>query len=81
MTKTAQLAIACGVTETTVGTKVTVNTMLPGPTASEGVSKFVDQLAAEQQTDAASVEKEFFRGMRPTPLRSVSPRQKKGLRS
>jgi NAD(P)-dependent dehydrogenase (short-subunit alcohol dehydrogenase family) len=68
MTKTAQLAIARGLAETTVGTKVTVNTVLPGPTASEGVSKFVEQLAAEQQTDAASVEKEFFRGMRPTSL-------------
>ena len=68
MTKTAQLAIARGLAETTVGTKVTVNTVLPGPTASEGVSKFVEQLAAEQQTDAASVEKGFFRGMRPTSL-------------
>src|SRR6267378_3825558 len=68
MTKTAQLAIARGLAETTVGTKVTVNTVLPGPTASEGVSKFVEQLAAEQKTDAASVEKEFFRGMRPTSL-------------
>jgi NAD(P)-dependent dehydrogenase (short-subunit alcohol dehydrogenase family) len=68
MTKTAQLAIARGLAETTVGTKVTVNTVLPGPTASEGVSKFVEQLAAEQRTDAASVEKEFFRGMRPTSL-------------
>ena len=68
MTKTAQLAIARGLAETTVGTKVTVNTVLPGPTASEGVSKFVEQLATEQQTDPASVEKEFFRGMRPTSL-------------
>jgi len=68
MTKTAQLAIARGLAETTVGTNVTVNTVLPGPTASEGVSKFVEQLAAEQQTDAASVEKGFFRGMRPTSL-------------
>jgi NAD(P)-dependent dehydrogenase (short-subunit alcohol dehydrogenase family) len=68
MTKTAQLAIARGLAETTVGTKVTVNTVLPGPTASEGVSKFVEQLAGEQQTDAASVEKGFFRGMRPTSL-------------
>jgi NAD(P)-dependent dehydrogenase (short-subunit alcohol dehydrogenase family) len=68
MTKTAQLAIARGLAETTVGTNVTVNTVLPGPTASEGVSKFVEQLAAEQKTNAASVEKEFFRGMRPTSL-------------
>src|ERR1700737_215535 len=68
MTKTAQRAIARGLAETTVGTKVTVNAVLPGPTASEGVSKFVEQLAGEQQTDAASVEKGFFRGMRPTSL-------------
>jgi NAD(P)-dependent dehydrogenase (short-subunit alcohol dehydrogenase family) len=68
MTKTAQLAIARGLAETTAGTNVTVNAVLPGPTASEGVSKFVEQLAAEQKTDATSVEKEFFRGMRPTSL-------------
>jgi NAD(P)-dependent dehydrogenase (short-subunit alcohol dehydrogenase family) len=68
MTKTAQLAIARGLAETTAGTKVTVNTVLPGPTASEGVTNFVQQLAAEQKIDAASVEKEFFHGMRPTSL-------------
>src|SRR5882762_3356714 len=68
MTKTAQLAIARGLAETTIGSGVTVNSVLPGPTASEGVAKFVEQLAAEQKTDAASVEKEFFRGMRPTSL-------------
>jgi NAD(P)-dependent dehydrogenase (short-subunit alcohol dehydrogenase family) len=68
MTKTAQLAIARGLAEMTVGTNVTVNTVLPGPTASEGVSRFVGQLAAEQNKDSASVEREFFRGMRPTSL-------------
>jgi NAD(P)-dependent dehydrogenase (short-subunit alcohol dehydrogenase family) len=35
MTKTAQLAIARGLAETTAGTAVTVNSVLPGPTASE----------------------------------------------
>ena len=68
MTKTAQLAIARGLAETTAGTGVTVNSVLPGPTASEGVSRFVGQLAAEQGTDAETVEREFFRGMRPTSL-------------
>jgi NAD(P)-dependent dehydrogenase (short-subunit alcohol dehydrogenase family) len=68
MTKTAQLAIARGLAETTAGTKVTVNTVLPGPTASEGASNFVRNLAAEQKTTAAAVEKEFFQNMRPTSL-------------
>src|ERR1700674_3336373 len=45
-----------------------VNSVLPAPTASEGVEKFVQQLAAEQNTDAAAVEREFFRTMRSTSL-------------
>jgi NAD(P)-dependent dehydrogenase (short-subunit alcohol dehydrogenase family) len=68
MTKTAQLAVARGLAETTAGSNVTVNTVLPGPTASEGVSTFVEQLAANQKTDTASIEKEFFRSMRPSSL-------------
>jgi NAD(P)-dependent dehydrogenase (short-subunit alcohol dehydrogenase family) len=68
MTKTAQLAVSRGLAETTAGTNITVNAVLPGPTASEGVEKFVQQLAAEQNTDAVAVEREFFRTMRPTSL-------------
>lgn len=68
MTKTAQLAIARGLAETTVGTNVTVNSVLPGPTASEGVNFFVDKIAADRNTDRATIEKEFFRGMRPSSL-------------
>jgi NAD(P)-dependent dehydrogenase (short-subunit alcohol dehydrogenase family) len=68
MTKTAQLAVARGLAETTAGTNVTVNSVLPGPTASEGVERFVHELAVEQKTDAAAVEREFFRAMRPTSL-------------
>jgi NAD(P)-dependent dehydrogenase (short-subunit alcohol dehydrogenase family) len=45
MTKTAELAISRGLAETTEGTNVTVNTVLAGPTASEGVSDFVRRLA------------------------------------
>src|SRR6266850_238457 len=54
MTKTAQLAIARGLAETTVGTNVTVNSVLAGPTASEGAIAFVDQLASQQNTDRAA---------------------------
>jgi NAD(P)-dependent dehydrogenase (short-subunit alcohol dehydrogenase family) len=68
MTKTAQLAISRGLAETTIGTNVTVNAVLAGPTASEGVSTFVNRLAADQKTDKASVEKEFFRTVRASSL-------------
>ena len=40
-TKTAQLAVARGLAETTRGTGVTVNSILAGPTRSEGVATFV----------------------------------------
>src|SRR5205823_86710 len=48
MTKTAQLAVARGLAEATAGTGVTVNSVLPGPTRSEGVEKFVADLARSQ---------------------------------
>lgn len=68
MTKTAQLAISRGLAETTVGTGVTVNTVLPGPTASEGAEEFVEQLAAGKGISRQEVEKEFFRSVRPSSL-------------
>ena len=68
MTKTAQLAIARGLAETTAGTKVTVNAVLPGPTLSEGVGTFVQDLAKQQATDLAEVEKQFFQRVRPSSL-------------
>src|SRR4030095_7742684 len=68
VTKTMQLALARGLAETTAGTGVTVNSVLPGPTRSEGVEKFVEDLAKGQNTEAATVEAEFFRTARPTSL-------------
>jgi len=68
MTKTAQLAVARGLAETCAGTSVTVNSVLAGPTASEGVSGFVERLAQQRGSDAASVEREFFQHVRPTSL-------------
>jgi len=68
MTKTAQLAIARGLAETTAGTNVTVNSVLPGPTASEGVNTIVEELARDQKTTRREVEKQFFQNMRPTSL-------------
>lgn len=68
VTKTAQIALARGLAETTAGTGVTVNSVLPGPTRSEGVGQFVADLAKTQCTDTDSVEKEFFRSVRPSSL-------------
>lgn len=68
VTKTAQLAVSRGLAETTKGTNVTVNTVLAGPTASEGVTDFVKKLAAERAANVREVEDEFIRNMRPTSL-------------
>jgi NAD(P)-dependent dehydrogenase (short-subunit alcohol dehydrogenase family) len=68
MTKTAQLAVARGLAESLAGTGVTVNSVLPGPTASEGVGNFVAQLAQARGVDAATVEREFFATARPSSI-------------
>jgi NAD(P)-dependent dehydrogenase (short-subunit alcohol dehydrogenase family) len=68
VTKTAQIALARGLAETTAGTNVTVNSVLPGPTRSEGVQQFVQDLAKGRGADAATVEAEFFRTARSTSL-------------
>jgi NAD(P)-dependent dehydrogenase (short-subunit alcohol dehydrogenase family) len=68
MTKTAQLAVARGLAESLAGTNVTVNSVLPGPTASEGVTGFVGELATAQKTTVAEVEREFFRNARPSSV-------------
>lgn len=68
MTKTAQVAVARGLAESTSGTGVTVNSVLPGPTRSEGVATFFDKLAAANNISPAAMEEEFFRSGRPSSL-------------
>jgi NAD(P)-dependent dehydrogenase (short-subunit alcohol dehydrogenase family) len=68
VTKTAQIALARGLAETTAGTKVTVNSVLPRPTRSEGVERFVQDMAKGQGGDEGAVEQEFFRSVRPSSL-------------
>ncbi|MBV8810540.1 MAG: SDR family oxidoreductase [Acidobacteriaceae bacterium] len=67
-TKTAQLAVARGLAETLAGTNVTVNSVLPGPTASEGALEFMDRLAASNQKSRQQFEKEFFENVRPSSI-------------
>lgn len=66
MTKSAQIAVARGLAELTAGTGVTVNSVLPGPTRSEGVDEFVHKLSGGKPF--AEFEKEFFANVRPTSL-------------
>lgn len=68
VTKTAQVALARGLAETTVGTGVTVNSILAGPTRSEGVETFVQDMATQQGINPQQVEKEFFQTVRPSSL-------------
>ncbi len=68
MTKTAQLAIARGLAELTKGTAVTVNSVLPGPTMSEGVEAFVKDLARQNGQSVEEAAANFVKQHRPTSL-------------
>jgi len=68
VTKTMQLALARGLSETTAGTNVTVNSILAGPTRSEGVEQFVNDMAKSRHVELSVVEKEFFETVRPSSL-------------
>ncbi len=66
--KAAQIAISRGMAETTKGSNVTVNSVLPGPTLSEGVEDFVVEMSKKQNMTREEVEKDFFKTVRPTSL-------------
>ena len=68
MTKTAQLAISRGLAESLVGTAVTVNSVLVGPTRTEGVEVFVQQMADQAGVPLAEFEPGFLKSVRPTSL-------------
>jgi len=68
VTKSAQVALARGMAEMTAGTGVTVNSVLAGPTRSEGVEQFVAGLAKDRGVSEKQVEEEFFKTVRPTSL-------------
>jgi NAD(P)-dependent dehydrogenase (short-subunit alcohol dehydrogenase family) len=68
MTKTAQLAVSRGLAEMTRGTAVTVNSVLPGPTMSEGVETFVKDLAKQNGLSVEEAASNFVKQFRPTSL-------------
>jgi len=77
VTKTAQVALARGLAETTTGTGITVNSVLPGPTLSEGVGTFLQQLAHERGITLDVMQKQFFETARPSSLikRFIQPEE------
>ena len=74
-TKTMQLSLSRSLAELTKGTQVTVNTVMPGSTQSEGVAKLVKELFP--QLSPAEAEKRFMRENRPTSLieRLLNPKE------
>jgi NAD(P)-dependent dehydrogenase (short-subunit alcohol dehydrogenase family) len=68
MTKSAQIAIARGVAESFAASGVTVNSVLVGPTASEGAGEFVQNMARSRGVSTAQIEREFFETARPSSL-------------
>ena len=68
MTKSAQLSVSRGLAEVTAGTAVTVNSVLPGPTKTEGAVDFFQSLATAQGISMEEAERKFFAEARPTSL-------------
>ncbi|WP_260706171.1 SDR family NAD(P)-dependent oxidoreductase [Edaphobacter flagellatus] len=68
VTKSSQLAISRGLAELTKGTTVTVNTILPGPTRSEGIVDFLKNISSEKNPTPEQAEKEFFEKHRSSSL-------------
>ncbi|WP_025036978.1 SDR family NAD(P)-dependent oxidoreductase [Bradyrhizobium sp. DOA9] len=68
MTKTAQLSVARGLAQLTAGTAVTVNSVLPGPTMSEGVETFVKDLARQNGQSVDEAAANFVKQHRPSSL-------------
>jgi NAD(P)-dependent dehydrogenase (short-subunit alcohol dehydrogenase family) len=68
VSKTAQLAVSRGLAEMTRGTAVTVNSVLPGPTMSEGVETFVKGLARQNGQSVEEAASQFVKQFRPTSL-------------
>ncbi|MBC7778856.1 MAG: SDR family oxidoreductase [Proteobacteria bacterium] len=77
VTKTMQIALARGLAKLTAGTAVTVNSVLAGPTYSEGVQNFIGAMATERGSDAQTIEREFFQNVRPQSLlkRFIAPEE------
>lgn len=77
MTKTAQLAVSRGLAESVAGTGITVNSILPGPTRSRGLTEAVTRIAQSSGRSIEQVETDFIQRARPTQLikRMATPQE------
>ena len=75
VTKTAMLGLTRGMAELTKGTKVRVNSILPGPTWTEGVEAYFDGLADQKGEPLDAIIDNYFKSDEPTSLiqRFVQP--------
>jgi NAD(P)-dependent dehydrogenase (short-subunit alcohol dehydrogenase family) len=75
VTKTAMLGLTRGMAELTKGTKVRVNSILPGPTWTEGVEAYFDELADQKGEPLDTIVDNYFKSDEPTSLiqRFVQP--------
>jgi len=77
MTKTAQLSLSRSLAELTSGSKVTVNTIMPGSTMTEGVEKMLHVLFADEKMTLEQAERKFMKENRPTSIiqRLIQPEE------
>lgn len=68
MTKAAQLGLARALAEMTKGTCVRVNTLMPGPTATDSVRDYFGQIAAQKGVTLAEVVANYFKQEEPSSL-------------
>lgn len=74
-TKTMQMSLSRSLAELTKGSKVTVNTIMPGSTKTDGVKEFVQNIFPELEYQNA--EKKFMKDNRSTSLisRLIEPKE------
>ena len=68
MTKSANISISRGLAELTKGTAVRVNSLLPGPTWTDGVASYFDGLAEQEGRPVEEVLNSYFKEHEPTSL-------------
>lgn len=75
MTKAAMMAVSNGLSKLTIGTEVTINTILGGPTYSDGVASTIEQIASMQNIEAEQMKNIIMQQTNPHSLlqRFINP--------
>ena len=75
-TKTMQLSLSRSLAELTTGTNVTVNTIMPGSTLTEGVETMLNSLYPNEQLTIEEAEKRFMKENRPLLFKDLFDQKK-----